>query len=346
MKMQRLGKSDLEVPIWCLGTMTFGNQTSEAEGHAQIDAALEAGLNFLDTAEMYPVNPAKAETVGRTEEIIGNWVAKSGRGSDVVIATKIVGPSKLARDEKGITAATLREAVDSSLRRLQVDVIDLYQLHWPQRGSYHFRQHWSFAPEQQDRAATRANMEEVMAEMGRLREAGKVRHFGTSNESAWGMTRWNQLAAELGGPRMETVQNEYSLLCRMYDTDMAEMSHQEEVSLLAYSPLAAGLLTGKYEGGARPEGSRASINGDLGGRITARAEAATDAYVALAREHGVDPVHMALAWAAERPFMGSVIFGATTMAQLQHILAGTEFTLTEALREGIAEIYRAHPLPY
>lgn len=346
MKMQKLGQSDLEVPIWCLGTMTFGNQTPEAEGHAQIDAALEAGLTFLDTAEMYPVNPVRAETVGRTEEIIGNWVAKSGKRDDVVIATKIVGPSKLARDERGITAETLGEAVDTSLRRLQTDVIDLYQFHWPQRGSYHFRQHWEFAPEQQDRAATRANMEEVMAEMARLRDAGKVRHFGTSNESAWGMTRWNQLAAETGGPRMETVQNEYSLLCRMYDTDMAEMSHQEEVSLLAYSPLAAGLLTGKYAGGARPEGSRASINGDLGGRITPRAEAATAAYVALAEEHGVDPVHMALAWAAERPFMGSVIFGATTMAQLEHIIAGMDFVLTDELRTGIAEIYRAHPLPY
>ncbi|MCO6381144.1 aldo/keto reductase [Oceanicola sp. 502str15] len=346
MKLEKLGKSDLEVPIWCLGTMTFGNQTPEADGHAQIDAALDAGLTFMDTAEMYPVNPAKAETVGGTEEIIGNWVAKSGRRNDVLIATKIVGPSQLARDGRGIDAETLREAVDCSLRRLQTDVIDLFQLHWPQRGSYHFRQHWTFAPEEQDRAATQANMEEVMAEMARIRDAGKVRHFGTSNESAWGMTRWNQLAAETGGPRMETVQNEYSLLCRMYDTDMAEMSHQEEVSLLAYSPLAAGLLTGKYADGARPEGSRASINGDLGGRITPRAEAATEAYIALAAEHGVDPVHMALAWAAERPFMGSVIFGATTMPQLQHILSGMEFKLTDELRDGIASTYRDHPLPY
>ncbi len=346
MKMNKLGTSDLEVPAWCLGTMTFGNQTSEEEGHAQIDAALDAGLFFMDTAEMYPVNPVRAETVGRTEEIIGNWVARTGRRNDVVIATKIIGPSKLARDEKGITPETLREAVDSSLRRLRTDVIDLYQLHWPQRGSYHFRQHWSFAPEQQDHAATMENMAEVMAEMARIRDAGKVRHFGTSNESAWGMTTWNRLAAKTGGPRMETVQNEYSLLCRMYDTDMAEMSHHEQVSLLAYSPLAAGLLTGKYAGGARPEGSRASINGDLGGRITPRAETATDAYVALAHDHGVDPVHMALAWAAERPFMGSVIFGATTMAQLQHIIEGMDFTLTDALREGIAETYRAHPLPF
>ncbi|SIO06083.1 aldo/keto reductase [Vannielia litorea] len=346
MKIQTLGKSDLKVPIWCLGTMTFGNQTPEAEGHAQIDAALDAGLCFLDTAEMYPVNPVRAETVGRTEEIIGNWVARSGRRGDVVIATKIVGPSQLVRDGRGITAETLREAVDNSLRRLQTDVIDLFQLHWPQRGSYHFRQHWGFAPEKQDRAATRANMEEVMAEMGRIRAAGKVRHFGTSNESAWGMIRWNQLASETGGPRMETVQNEYSLLCRMYDTDMAEMSHQEEVSLLAYSPLAAGLLTGKYVGGARPEGSRAAINGDLGGRITPRAEAATEAYVGLAARHGVDPVHMALAWAAERPFMGSVIFGATTLSQLAHIIAGMDFALTDELRKGIAEIHRAHPLPF
>lgn len=346
MKKNTLGKSTLEVPAWCLGTMTFGNQTSEAEGHAQIDAALDAGLYFMDTAEMYPVNPTSPETVGRTEEVIGNWVAKSGRRGDTVIATKILGPSKLARDGRGIDAETLRDAVEGSLRRLRTDVIDLFQLHWPQRGSYHFRQHWRFAPEAQDRAATQANMEEVLAEMVRLHQAGKVRHFGTSNESAWGMTRWNQLAEALGAPRMETVQNEYSLLCRLYDTDMAEMSHQEEVSLLAYSPLAAGLLTGKYIGGARPAGSRASINGDLGGRITPRAEAATEEYVALARAHGIDPVHMALAWAAERPFMGSVIFGATTMEQLRHILDGMTVTLSDELRDGIAGIHRSHPLPY
>lgn len=264
----------------------------------------------------------------------------------MVIATKIVGPSKLVRDSRGIDAETLREAVDNSLRRLQTDSIDLFQLHWPQRGSYHFRQHWSFAPETQDRAATRANMEEVLIEMAALQKIGKVRHFGTSNESAWGMTKWNQLAEAMDAPRMETVQNEYSLLCRMYDTDMAEMSHQEEVSLLAYSPLAAGLLTGKYEGGARPEGSRAAVNGDLGGRITPRAEAATSAYVAVARAHGVDPVHMALAWAAERPFMGSVIFGATTTDQLKHIIDGIDTVLSDEIRTAIAETYKAHPLPF
>ena len=222
---------------------------------------------------MYPVNPVRKETLGLTEEIIGNWNAKTGRRSEILIATKILGPGPMAGEGFQVNAATLREHVEASLGRLQTDVIDLYQLHWPNRGSYHFRQHWSYAPEGQDRAATLANIEEVLGEMGRLQAEGKVRHFGTSNETAWGMTTWNRLAEKLGAPRMEAIQNEYSLLCRMYDTDLAEVSHHEEVSLLAYSPLAAGLLTGKYAGGARPEGSRASINGDLGGRMTPRAEA-------------------------------------------------------------------------
>lgn len=346
MDYRKLGRTDLEVSALCLGTMTFPTHTPEEDAHRQLDMALDHGLNFIDTAEMYPVNPVKTETMGETESCIGRWLAKSGRREDVVIATKVNGPGGFTPAGYSINPETMRAAVERSLSRLGVECIDLYQLHWPNRGSYHFRKNWNFAPEGQDREGTRAHMEELLEAMTELRAAGKIRHFGLSNDTAWGTTMWNHLAEAKGAPRMETVQNEYSLLCRLYDTDMAEMSHHEEVSLLSYSPLAAGLLTGKYQGGARPEGSRAAINGDLGGRINPRSEAATEEYLALAKAHGLDPVHMALAWAMSRPFMGSVIFGATTSAQLAHILEGRDLVLSEEVMKAIGEIYRRYPMPY
>jgi len=347
MKARKLANGALEVSELCLGTMTWGSQNTEAEGHAQMDMALDAGINFVDTAEMYPTNPVKAETVGRTEEIVGSWNARTGRRADYVLATKVTGTSKLVRDEKGFSGAIIRETVEASLKRLKTDWIDIYQLHWPQRGSYAFRQNWDYDASGHDPARTLDEMRDVLAAMAEIVASGKVRHFGLSNETAWGTTTWLRLAREMGAPEVVSIQNEYSLLCRLYDTDLAEVSAHEGVKLLAYSPLATGLLTGKYHGGHEvPAGSRMSINTDLGGRVTPRVWTATQAYLDIAEGHGLDPVHMALRWAADKPFMGSVIFGATSEAQLARILDTAEVTLSDEVIKEIELAHKAHPMPF
>ncbi len=347
MQMISLGRSDISVSDWCLGTMTFGNQTPQDDAHAQIDMALDAGINFLDTAEVYPVNPVSSETYGRSEEVIGAWVKASGRRDDVVIATKVAGDNPgWVREGRGYDGKVIKEAVEGSLRRLQTDVIDLYQMHWPMRGSYMFRQNWTYDPSGQNRAQTIDHMMDVLTALDDLVKAGKIRAIGMSNESAWGMTQWTRLADENGLPRMASVQNEYSLLCRLYDTDMAEMAVNEDVTLLSFSPLAAGLLTGKYQGGAIPDGSRMTLAPELGGRITPRTLPVTQVYVDLAAKHGVDPAHMALAWQRSRPFPISVLFGATTAAQLEHLLAGKDLVLTDELIAEIDQTHRANPMPY
>ncbi|MGJ8615464.1 MAG: aldo/keto reductase [Sulfitobacter sp.] len=347
MKMNDLGKSGIKVSEYCLGSMTWGTQNTPAEGHAQIDRALDAGINFVDTAEMYPVNPMSPETTGRTEEIIGEWVAKSGRRSDLVLATKHSGEGvSHLRSGAGISSATIAQTLEGSLRRLQTDYIDLYQFHWPNRGSYMFRQNWAFDPSGQNRADTIAHMEDALGALQREVDRGTIRAFGLSNESAWGMTQWASAAARVGGPRPIAVQNEYSLLCRLADTDVAEACINENIDMFAFSPLAAGLLTGKYQGGAVPEGSRMSLNGDLGGRKTERAFEAVAAYLKVAEKHGLEPVHMALAWCAARPFMGSVIFGATTMDQLELALGAADVSLSDEVLSDLDRTHRAHPLPY
>ena len=347
MKMIPLGRTDLTVSQLCLGTMTWGTQTPEPDAHRQIDTGLEAGINFLDTAEMYPVNPVSAATVGRTEEIIGNWVASSGRRNEMVIATKVTGEgSRAVRDGAPISSETIRSAVEGSLKRLQTDVIDLYQLHWPNRGSYMFRQNWTYDPSRQNREETVQHMEDVLGEMTHLIDAGKVRHFGLSNESAWGTMMWLQAAERVGGPRVASVQNEYSLVCRLYDTDMGELGHNEGVTLLAFSPLGAGYLSGKYGGGAVPAASRKTFNKDMGGRASARINDAVDGYIAVAKKYGLDPVQMALAWCCQRPFPVSPIFGATTQSQLENILAGKDLVLSPEVLEDIAIAHKANPMPY
>ncbi len=348
MRKNRLGRTEIEVSELCLGSMTWGTQNTEAEGHAQIDMALDHGVNFIDTAEMYPVNPVRPETVGRTEEIIGSWVAaNAARRGDVIIATKVSGEgNRNVRDGAPISRATIAGAVEDSLRRLQTDYIDLYQLHWPNRGSYHFRQNWSYDPSGQDRGATVAHMIEVLEVMAELHQAGKIRHFGLSNETAWGMATWLRLAEERDLPRAVSIQNEYSLLCRLYDTDLAELSINEDAGLLAFSPLAAGLLSGKYAGDVAPEGTRRALNPTLGGRTAPRVWEAVSGYLAIASEHGLDPCQMALAWAARRPFTTSAIFGATTPGQLGTALGAAEITLSDAVLAEIDAIHRAHPMPY
>ena len=347
MKTIPLGRTGIDVTDWCLGTMTFGNQTPEDDAHRQIDMARDAGLTFMDCAEMYPVNPVTKETVGRSEEILGNWFAKSGRRDEWVVATKVSGPNGgFVRDGKGYDGKIIGEAIDASLKRLQTDHIDLYQLHWPVRGSYAFRQYWHYDPSGQNRQKTLDHMAEVLEALDVAVKAGKIRAAGLSNESAWGTSRWVDVAEANGLPRMASIQNEYSLLCRLFDTDLAEVSVNEDVTLLSYSPLAAGLLTGKYQNGACPEGSRMSLNGDLGGRKTERAFDAVEAYHEVARKHGIDPVHMAMAWQFTRPFSVSAIFGATTSEQLEHILAGRDLTLSKEVVKDIERTHKAHPLPY
>ena len=347
MQMTTLGRTGIEVSKFCLGSMTWGTQNTAAEGHAQIERALAAGINFIDSAEMYPVNPLSAQTQGRTEEIIGEWFAASARRNEVVLATKHSGDGiAYVRDGAPITAESIPQAIDGSLKRLQTDHIDLYQFHWPNRGSYMFRKNWTYDPTPQDRAETIQNMEECLGALQREVERGRIRAFGMSNESAWGLTQWAAAAERVGGPRVASVQNEYSLMCRLADTDVAEACHNEEIGMLSFSPLAAGLLTGKYQDGAVPEGSRMAINGELGGRKTPRAFEAVAAYLAVAQKHGLDPVHMAMAFVRDRPFMASAIFGATSVAQLERILAGADLVLTEEVMADIDAAHRAHPMPY
>ncbi|MBM9593098.1 aldo/keto reductase [Roseitranquillus sediminis] len=346
MRKTRLGRTCIEVSEICLGSMTWGSQNTEAEGHAQLDRAIEVGVNFIDTAEMYPTNPVKAETVGDTERIIGSWLKRRGRRDDVVIATKITGRGQTVRPGQAVDAAAVREAVDASLARLRTDVIDLYQIHWPNRGSYHFRRNWSYDPTGQEGAAVIQNIDEVSETMRALVETGKVRAFGLSNETSWGLMQWIASAERTGGPRPVSTQNEYSLLCRHFDTDLAETCHNENITLLAYSPLAAGLLSGKYQGGRVPQGSRMSRTPDLGGRRTDRAFSAVAAYLDVAERHGLDPCQMALAWVRSRPVPTIPIVGATTPDQLEIALTSREVEMTERLREDLEAVHRAHPMPY
>jgi len=347
MQMNPLGRTGIDVSEFCLGTMTFGTQTDEAEAHQQIDMSLAAGINFVDAAEMYPVNPISPETQGRTEEIIGTWFAKTGRRKDMILATKHSGAGLAhVRDGALISAKSIPEAIEGSLKRLQTDYIDLYQFHWPNRGSYMFRQNWDFDPSGQNKAETLAHMEEALETLQKEVDKGRIRAFGLSNESTWGTAQWLRMSEEKGGPRVASIQNEYSLLCRMADTDLAELCVNEDVGILAFSPLAAGLLTGKYQDGVTPEGSRKAINGDLGGRVSPRVFNAVQAYLDIAEKHGLDPVHMAMAFTVQRPFMCSSIFGATTVDQLDRILAGADLRLGAEVLKDISAAHRAHPMPY
>jgi aryl-alcohol dehydrogenase-like predicted oxidoreductase len=346
MQTLTLGKTGLTVSEICLGTMTWGTQNTEADGHAQADLALDHGVTFWDTAEMYPVNPVLAETAGRTEEIIGTWLAARGGRDRLVIATKITGKGQILRPGQPISGATMRAAVEGSLKRLQTDYIDLYQLHWPNRGSYHFRQAWAYAPTGIDKAVETAQMTDILTTAQALVAEGKIRAIGLSNESVWGAARWLHLADTLGLPRMASVQNEYSLLCRQFDTDWAELSLIEDMPLLAFSPLATGLLSGKYAGDVIPEGSRRAVNANLGGRITPAVFSAVAAYLGIAARHGLDPCQMAIAFCRTRPFRTIPIIGATTLEQLRTNIGAAAITLSPEVLADIAETHRSYPAPY
>lgn len=342
-----LGRSDLEVTRLCLGTMGWGSRNTEEEGHAQLDRAVDGGINFIDTAEVYPTYPVKAETVGRTEEIIGNWFAKTGRREEVVLATKVSAPNQTAaRGGEGYSAAVLPKTVEGSLRRLRTDVIDLYQTHFPTRPAYHMRRNWAYNPAPFDTAAVEAHMIDVLEGMDAQIRAGKIRHWGLSNETAWGAAQWLRLADANGLPRPMTIQNEYSLLCRLADTDLAELCVAENLPMLPFSPLGMGLLSGKYAPEVTPENTRRATEATLNGRINPKVWPAVEAYGAIAARHGMDPCAMALAWTLSRPMVAAPIFGASTVAQLDVSLSAADLQLSDAVLEEIDEANRMHPLPY
>ena len=331
-----------EVSKICLGTMTWGQQNSEAEAHEQISYALDRGVNMLDAAEMYPV-PPRAETQGRTEEYIGTWFKKTGLRDQYILATKAAGPNPEFHYLRGgprFTRDQLMEAVDNSLRRLQTDCIDLYQLHWPDRYTNFFGQRGYHHRDQPE-----TPIEETLRALQELVASGKIRSIGLSNETPWGTMKFLELAEREGLPRVESIQNPYGLLNRTYEIAMAEVSHREDVGLLAYSPLGMGLLTGKYRHGAKPEGSRMAVFERFTRYDGNETLEATEQYLQLADEHELNPTHMALAFVNTRPFVLSNIIGATTMEQLKMNIDSLDVTLTKEVLKGIEAIQQRIPNP-
>ena len=345
MEYRKLGKTDLDVSLIGLGTMTWGLQNTQAQGFEQMDYALDQGINFFDTAEMYAIPPS-ATTFGTTETIIGNWFASRKKRDDVILASKISGPNlKWIRDGDVINKKNILIALEDSLKRLQTDYIDLYQLHWPNRDFYHFGKIWDYAPKF-DREKVEDNFIEVLETMDALIKQGKIRHFGLSNESAWGMMKYLQLAEKNNLPRAVSIQNEYSLLCRHFEPDLSEIAIQEECGLLAWSSLTRGMISGKYLNGAQPKGARLVIETRPEHRIHANTDMAIVKYISLAREYNLDVTQMALAFVNEQPFVTSTLIGATNMAQLKSNIASIDLKLSLELREKIEEIRREHPMPF
>jgi len=344
MQQRRLGQTDLYVSAMCLGTMTFGEQNTEREAHAQLDRALDAGINFIDTAEMYPV-PPMAETQGRTEQYIGSWLASRGGRDRLILATKVAGPaswlSYLRGGKTRLDRPNIEAAIKASLERLHTDYIDLYQLHWPDRETNYFGK-LGYRHAAEDCSVP---LLETLRVLGDLVAAGKVRHVGLSNETPWGTLRMLQLAEEHGLPRPVSIQNPYNLLNRTFEIGLAEVAIREQCGLLAYSPLAFGVLSGKYLNGARPAGARLSLFERFDRYSNAQVESATSEYVALARRHGLDPAQMALAWVTSRPFVTSNIIGATTMEQLETNLGSPGGELPAEVIDEIEAIHRRQPNP-
>lgn len=345
MEYRPLGNTDVNVSVITLGTMTWGEQNTEAEAHEQIDYALDQGINFIDVAEMYPV-PPRPETQGLTEQYLGTWLASRGRREDVVLATKVTGRSSRnsglghIRDGARLNRAQIHEAIDGSLRRLQTDYVDLYQIHWPERSTNFFGQ-LGYTHGDDDGVP----IEETLSALAELVAAGKVRAIGLSNDTPWGVAEFLRLSREMDLPRVVSIQNPYNLLNRTFEVGLAEMAIREAVGLLAYSPLAFGVLSGKYLGGARPEGARITLYKRFSRYTNERAQDATEAYVKLAREHGLDPAQMALAFVNSRPFVTGNIIGATSMEQLRCNIDSAGLQLSDEQLQAIDAIHHGNPNP-
>ena len=343
METALLGDSGIRVSKICLGSMTWGEQNTQAEGHRQLDMALDHGINFIDTAEMYAV-PARAETYGATEKIIGSWLNNRAR-DQVIIATKIAGPADWLPH---IRAGTLKldrpnieQALNASLARLQTDYVDLYQVHWPERKTNYFGRLGYTHHADQDGIP----IEETLSALADQVTAGKIRTIGVSNETPWGVMRYLQIAERLGLARIVSIQNPYNLLNRTFEIGLAEIAHRERVGLLAYSPLGFGVLTGKYLRGAQPSGARLTRFPQFRRYTTPAAERATEKYAKLAQAHGLSMAQMALAFVNSRPFVTSTIIGATDDTQCRENMASVDVSLDEAVLKGIEDIHATHPNP-
>jgi aryl-alcohol dehydrogenase-like predicted oxidoreductase len=343
MKYHILPRTDLNVSQIGLGTMTFGEQNTLEQAFEQMDVAVDMGVNFFDCAEMYPV-PGKIETQGRTEEYIGEWMKDRKSREKIVLATKVTGPSGMywIREKARLNRIQIRQAIEGNLKRLGTDYIDIYQLHWPDRQSNFFGKLDFQIPQDEEMTPL---IESILA-MDELVKEGKIRYIGISNESPWGLMTYLNLAREHNLNSVISIQNPYNLLNRMFDVGLAEACFRENVSLLAYSPLAFGILSGKYLRGERPKGSRMALFGDkLGRYLNGRAELATENYVKLARRHDLDPAQMALAWVNQRPLCKVNIIGATTIDQLKANINSIELSLSKEILDGIENIHRQNPNP-
>ncbi|MEM6534385.1 MAG: aldo/keto reductase [Pseudomonadota bacterium] len=346
MELRKLGRTDLNVSSCCLGTMTWGEQNTETDGHAQMDYAVERGVNFFDTAELYAV-PPRPETQGSTEQIVGSWFKASGKRQGIILATKIVGRSQMTWHRSGnesltrINKASIDEAVEGSLKRLQTDYIDLYQLHWPDRVAPLFGSR--LRPD--DFEVTYEPFEDILGHLQRHVDAGRLRHIGLSNETAFGVMRFVAEAEARDLPRPASIQNAYSLVNRSFEEGLEEVCVHEDVGLLAYSPLAQGYLTGKYRGGALPPKSRKALFNRLQRYETPPANRAMESYFDLAEKAGIDPTHLAIKFCDTRHFMASTIIGATTMDQLKTCIDAFDLDWNDELEAGVNACHIEQPSP-
>ena len=350
MQYTTLGTTDIKISRICLGTMTWGFQNTQEDGFVQMDYALDQGVNFWDTSEMYAVPPTK-DTYGTTETIIGNWFAKTGRRDEVVLASKVTPDMPYMRENNVIDRANILAAVESSLKRLQTDRIDLYQLHWPSnRGTFHFNNAWGYTPKKTNKAELVDNQVEALETLSELLKAGKIRAWGLSNETAWGLCQYCELAEKMGLPKPVSLQHEYSLLRRRDDLNISEVCMIEQIDYLPWSPLAMGVLSGKYLEGSEVYNSRLTLDEKskdrYGYRLTENVQKATSAYVELARAHNLDPCQMAIAFCMSRPFVASPIIGASSLDQLKINIGAIDVTLNEEILSAIDEINKSYPDPF
>lgn len=344
MEYRKLGKTDIDVSVICLGTMTWGEQNTPEEAFQQMDYAISQGVNFFDTAELYSI-PPNARTYGRTEEIIGQWLSKTGKRNDIILASKIAGPGEgwidhIREGKTRFNRQHIQQALDASLKRLQTDHIDIYQLHWPERKTNFFGKLGYTASGDEFTAFS-----ETLAALDEQVRAGKIRYVGLSNETPWGVMSFLKASEELGLPRIVSVQNPYNLLNRSYEIGLAEISWREQCGLLAYSPLGFGVLSGKYLNEQQPAGARITNWPDYTRYSNPQAVRATEEYVELARQNDLDPAQMALAYVNSRPFLTANIIGATSMQQLRNNIASIDLKLEQDVLDMIDDIHTRTPNP-